>query len=321
MTENLQDTASLEAGKQDPTIVDNSKEIVNPADITPEAKPNDKQDDKQMEQLKEGDKPEAKKEEVKEYPDDWREKIAKDDEKVLKKLQRLKTPEDLAKSYLELEKKLSETRAKFQLPENPTPDDVKKFRGENGIPEKPEDYDLKLDGGLVIGEFDKPIVDEFTKIVHEKHLPNDTLKTVLQSYLEAKTKAEAETTKFLQDTQQKADAEIQEQWGDKIDENKTKIRTFLENKFGQDEALLLDQAILPDGSSLATNPKLLNKFLNLANAFYETPSDTSSNVKVSEVNAELAELKQMIKDGTYYSNPANPKRMAELLEAKQKLGI
>jgi hypothetical protein len=280
----------------------------------------------QVEEVKTDEvKPETKEaeevKETKEYPDDWREKIAKDDEKVLKKLQRLKTPEDLAKSYLELEKKFSETRAKFQLPENPTPEDIVKYREENGVPEKAEGYDLNLDGGLVIGEYDKPIIDEFVKIAHDKNMPAGELKKAVQSYFEARTKADAKTTKFIEKTTRESEAELKANWGDKITENKNKIATFMESQFGADEARLLDQAILPDGTSLATNPKLLNKFLALANNFHQVPSDTATNSKVSDINTEIADLQQMIREGTYYKNPANPKRMAELTELKAKMKL
>src|SRR3546814_3644725 len=52
------------------------------------------------------------------------------------------------------------------LPIYATPEQIAEWRKEQGIPEKPEDYDLKFDNGLVIGEADKPLVAEFLKASH-----------------------------------------------------------------------------------------------------------------------------------------------------------
>lgn len=303
MTENLQ---------ADPIeVIDNSTENTEVNQVeevkTDEVKP----ETKEAEQVKE----------TKDYPDDWREKIAKDDEKVLKKLQRLKTPEDLAKSYLELEKKFSETRAKFQLPEKPTPEDIAKYREENGVPEKPEGYDLNLDGGLVIGEYDKPIIDEFVKIAHDKNMPAGELKKAVQSYFEVRAKDEANANAFIKKITQESEAELKANWGDKFTENKNKIATFMESQFGVDESQLLHYAVLPDGTSIATNPKLSNKFLALANNFYQVPSDTATNSRVLDIDTEIAGLQQKIREGTYYKNPANPQRMVELTELKEKMKL
>ena len=311
MTQDLQqDVSSPEEGKQDPIAnpIDNSSN-----DVSIEAK-------EPLLEVKEAKEVEAKtKPEAKDYPDDWREKIAKDDEKVLKKLQRLKTPEDLAKSYLELEKKFSETRPKFQLPEKPTAEDIAKYREENGVPAKAEDYDLNLDGGLVIGDDDKPAIDAFIKKAHEKNMPASELKNAVQSYFEAKAEADGEMSKFIESNEKASEKELKETWGNKISENKNKIATFLTSQFGEDGATLLDLAVFRDGTNLATNPKMLNKFLELANQFHSTPSDTASNTKVSDINTEIASLKQMIREGTYYNNPANPQRMAELIELQSKM--
>ena len=89
--------------------------------------------------------------------------------------------------------------------------------------------------------------------------------------------------------------------------------------FGEDEANLLTGAVLSDGSKLHSNPKLLNKFLALANNFHQVPSDTATNSKVSDINTEIEGLQQKIREGTYYNDPANPKRLEELLAIKAKM--
>lgn len=301
MTENLQTTPSNDEGKQDSIAQakDNSETLNTGQENQP--------------------KTEAKIEEKVENKT-WQEEWAANDEKALKRLQRFKDPKDIFKSYIDLEKKYSETRPKFQLPENPTEEDYKKYREENGVPEKPEDYDLNLSNGLVIGENDKSIIDKFTKVAHSKNLPNDLLKKSIESYFEARQQEELETTKFLEKTQLDANEKLKEQWGEKFNENKTKVANFLQSKLGEEEALLLDGAILPDGTRIATNPNLLNKLLNLADVFYQSPSDFPDNNQFNSINKEISEIEKSIREDRdgYFRDPDKQKRYAELLEMRKK---
>src|SRR3546814_8159770 len=72
----------------------------------------------------------------------------------------------MRKSQRALEQKLSSGEFKKAIGPDATPEQIAEWRKEQGIPEKPEDYDLKFDNGLVIGEADKPLVAEFLKASH-----------------------------------------------------------------------------------------------------------------------------------------------------------
>src|SRR3546814_8605810 len=68
------------------------------------------------------------------------------------------------------------------LPIYATPEQIAEWRKEQGIPEKPEDYDLKFDNGLVIGEADKPLVAEFLKASHATNVTPAQAKAQIAAY-------------------------------------------------------------------------------------------------------------------------------------------
>src|SRR3546814_10458699 len=68
------------------------------------------------------------------------------------------------------------------LPIYATPEQIAEWRKEQGIPEKPEDYDLKFDNGLVIGEADKPLVAAFLKASHATNVTPAQAKAQIASY-------------------------------------------------------------------------------------------------------------------------------------------
>lgn len=266
---------------------------------------------------------EAPKEEVKpvEYPADWREKYAADNEKILNQLKRYDSPKAALDALFAAQKKISETRPTFQLPENPTPEDIAKYREENNIPAKPEDYDVTLSDGYVIGDMDKPIVEAYKKIAHERNFRPDEVKNNVQAYFEIQAKEQEAANQFYQEQKAKADAELQEEWGKDTIGYKNRIANFLQNEFGKEGAELLDAAILPDGTTIATNPKMVKQFLKLATTANSAITITPNNNQGQSIDKEIQELTHMIKtnrDG-YFADSSKPARLKELLATKERL--
>jgi hypothetical protein len=88
------------------------------------------------------------------------------------KLKEFKSPADVAKSYLEAQKLLGKrTIGRAPLKENATDEDKKawdaEYRKVMGVPEKPEDYQIKVPEGRKILDQDKGFFDWFLKTSHE----------------------------------------------------------------------------------------------------------------------------------------------------------
>lgn len=105
------------------------------------------------------------------WPDDWRQRVAGEDKAALKTLERLKSPADLYAKVKNLEKKLSEKAGPKPKPEDA--EELKAWRAEHGVPEKPEGYieTLKLSNNKVLGEIDKPIASSFATAMHAIDAP------------------------------------------------------------------------------------------------------------------------------------------------------
>jgi hypothetical protein len=94
------------------------------------------------------------------WPEDWRIKLAGEDKSYLKTLDRFNTPSDLAKAYRDAQQRLSAGNLKAILPDNPTEEELKTWRTENGVPESPDKYDVNLGDGFVWSDEDKPLLDD-----------------------------------------------------------------------------------------------------------------------------------------------------------------
>lgn len=93
------------------------------------------------------------------WREDWLDKMAGTDEKAKNILGKYASPKAVADALLAATKKISSYKPEVSLPENPTEEDLNKYRKAYNIPESPDKYDTKLDKGIVIGENDKPLVE------------------------------------------------------------------------------------------------------------------------------------------------------------------
>jgi hypothetical protein len=115
------------------------------------------------------------------WPEDWREKMAKhragDDDKAykkeLKRLQNFASPEGVYGMGREAEAKLTSGKLLKRPEKDAKPEEVKEFYQQLGAPEKPDEYysNLQLDNGAVVGEADKPFLEDLAKTVHGSSAP------------------------------------------------------------------------------------------------------------------------------------------------------
>lgn len=135
------------------------------------------------------------------WPENWRSLLAGEDEKLMKRLGDMSSPRAVLDWARNAEKKLSEIPRVPVLPENPTEEQVAKYREAIGVPNDPDGYLEGLTDGLVIGEDDKPILQDFLKVAHDKNLPQSHVNATLDWYyseLEERQKALAEEDRRAQ---------------------------------------------------------------------------------------------------------------------------
>jgi hypothetical protein len=152
------------------------------------------------------------------WPEGWRERYSagadgKVDEKKLNRLARYESPSSVIDALMSVQNRISAGELRSVLPKDATPEQVKQYRAENGIPETPEGYQPKLKDGLVIGEEDKPFISEFFKAAHAANLGNGAVGQIIDWYYdtqEAQMQAQAEADKKVAQTS--ADT-LNAEWG------------------------------------------------------------------------------------------------------------
>jgi len=141
---------------------------------------------------------------------DWRKKLAGDDEAKLKRAGRYADPAAIADSLFQLQDKIAKGELRSNLPKDATPEQVTKWRAENGIPEAPEKYDL---GDLKIADEDKAVISEFLKTGHAANMtPTQAKATIDWYYKEVERQTEARTEADKAAVRASEDA-LREDWG------------------------------------------------------------------------------------------------------------
>ena len=264
------------------------------------------------------------------WPDDWRERYAKGpdgkvDEKKLQRLSRFATPDAAFDAYVAAQNKISEAGLKSPFPDKGTPDEQMAWRRDNGIPEAPDKYDLTFEDGLVVGEEDKPVIDDFLKAAHENHLNMNQAKSAVKWYYQLQEKQAEERTNKDREIAQQVQDNLHAEWGNEYRPNINRIHALLDTAPPGVKDKILNSRF-SDGTPIASDPDTLKFFIDLA--YQLNPATTlvpgaGANV-ASAIDDEMAKYEKMMGDRTseYWKGPRAEKiqaRYRELTAGKERL--
>jgi hypothetical protein len=254
--------------------------------------------------------------------------MAGGDDKKLALLKRYASPLAAVDALHDVRTKMSKGEIKVvsALKANATPEELKAWRADNGIPETWQGYDTTIEEGHVWGDADKPVLESFTQAAHEANLPPTAVKAALKWY-------EGHQAKIIE-TQMNEDAgfkkanidELASEWGGALNREVAIASEFFQK--------------LPDGLGDALmgardgNGRLLManaKFIRWANSMERSANPAATVMPGSGIHAaqalesELAGIKVLMADpnSKYYKGPESKKlneRYLQLLEAKEKQG-
>lgn len=253
---------------------------------------------------------------------DWRDQIAKDDKTVKNILGRYATPADAIQSAIEIRKKISAGEIKMPLPKDAKPEDIAKWRADNGIPESPDKYELKLRDGLSIGKEDKPIIDGFLKTMHEKNTPPELASAAVDWYygeIERQTEARAVKDKELASAAHEA---LREEWGPEFRTNLNVVENLLATmpkevaedfKFGR----------LADGTPIMASPAAIKWMLNMnlqINPHSKVVPNGGENA-ASAIDDEIAKIEKTMRTDrkAYDKDEKMQARLRDLYGAREGL--
>jgi hypothetical protein len=258
------------------------------------------------------------------WPEDWRAKYAGTDEKKLKKLERYGSPQAALDALFNAQAKIASGELKTPLKADATPEEKAAWRAEQGLPASPKDYDLTLPDGLIVGETDRPLVDDFLTAAHEGDMKPAEVQKVLgwyfakqQAMVEAQADADVEFRAQANET-------LREEYGPGYkQEVKIALAAFDNAPDGVKDLVLGGR--LADGTLLGDNPAILswlNRMSRELNPIGTVVPGSGTNA-VQAVEAEVAALRAKMGDhkSDYWKGPTAAKLQArnrDLTTALQK---
>lgn len=255
------------------------------------------------------------------WREDWRTQIAGTDETIAKKLARYSSPKDVANALLSVQNRISAGELRSALPKNATDDQVKAWRAENGIPEAPDKYELKLSDGLVVGEDDKPLIDNLLKSMHKVNAPAGIASEVVNFYYATKEAEEAARQQKDADAARAASDALHAEWGTEFRPNMNMIDGLLDTapagvkdliKFGR----------LSDGTPIMANPDAIRWLNNMAreiNPVTTVVPNAGANVS-GAIDDELKKIETTMRTDrkAYNADEKMQQRYRDLLNAKER---
>lgn len=249
-----------------------------------------------------------------EWAADWRTKLA--GEKADKQLERMASPKDVYNAWKALQTRLSSGELKAALPKDAKPEDIAKWRAENGIPEKHTDY--KMPEGMAIGEADKPMIDLFLQDMHGKNASPEVVQAAVQSYYKIQ---EANAARLAEaDVAHKAEMEdtLRAEWGGEYRGNVNAIKGLLDSRGVTDKML---SARMGDGRAVANDPEVLS-FLAWA-AREINPVATvvpAGGDQMGAITDEIASIEKLMREdrNAYNKDEKKQARLRELYTARDR---
>ena len=256
------------------------------------------------------------------WPDDWREKMAGTDEKFLKRLQRMKSPNEVAQWGRNAEKQWKQGADPDPFPTEGTDEEKAAWRKAKNVPVEPGEYlkDFSLPDGLVIGENDRPAVNEYLSVAHKMNLPPDVVRQNIGWYFKMR---DGEIQKRMEkDAQDKAATagELRTEMG--ADFNKYLGAAYVMLESAPEGVLdALTEARTRDGTKLGNHPQIVRWLSQLALEL--NPAATIVPGKgegaMASVKSRMAEIEVVMgQDRNRYYREGMDKEYQKLVEVTER---
>lgn len=236
------------------------------------------------------------------FPDDWREKMAAGDAKKLERLKRFNSPVDVAKSYWEIESKVSSGQLKAPpppLPDNATPEQVTAWRTEQGLPVDADSFvkDLALPQGVIPGEADKPLLASFAESATKAGWTQQQYNDAVGWYYGLQDQLIADQQAGDSDYLNESTRELMAKWGTGFKHNQTRVTQFLDAHFPKDMQDILLSARTSDGRIIGNIPGFNEAILALET--YVNPMGAllpnQPGAGVAQGDARIAEIEKYMR--------------------------
>ena len=262
------------------------------------------------------------------FPTNWRDIVAGGDAKALERLNRFQSPANVWKAYRALEQRLSSGEL---LRAKPTGDEsdptyqqaIKEWRGQAGVPEKPEGYLEKMPDGLVIGEEDKPRVESFIKDMHGADVPPAIVHKAIGWYYANQEQAAEQRHEADRVNRQTNEDALRAEWGPEYRGNLNGIRGLFDTHGSPEVLEALFGARLADGSALGDDPRILKFLVNISKEINPSGAGFSAiegKTATEAIATEKGKIELLMRDNksSYWTDIQMQNRYRELLELEER---
>jgi hypothetical protein len=257
---------------------------------------------------------------LKSAPQDWREQLASGDEKKLNQLRRIKDFGTFAENYFNAQEKIRSGETKAGLPENPTEEQLTAYRESLGVPQKPEEYNLQLEEGVVLGDADKRIMASIYPIAHKHNVPVAVLSELTNQMLKGQEQQLAEMEQQDNLDYQTAQRQLKDNWGYDYDMNVNVVKGML-NSLPESVRGLFQDARMADGRLMFNSPEVLNFFADVARTVNPaaTVVPNGSGNPVQAINDRIGDLEKRMGTPEWYKDMSAQQEYRRLIDAKSKM--
>lgn len=253
------------------------------------------------------------------FPDNWRELLAGGDAKKLDTLKRYTSPTAFNDAYFALRQKMSSGDFKTVLKEGSTAEETAAWRKDNGIPDAPTGYDVKLSDGLVLGEQDKAIADAYKPVAHQLNLTPAQYNAGVEFLLQQQQQAEGDQHTADMTKWKETENSLRAEWGKEYDLTQKTTVGYLDTILGEDGRKAFLAARMPDGTKLGGNGQIVRALAQIARenigGVYIPPGTDGSSLP--GIEQEMAGIEKRM--GTTSYTDADRTRWMELSQIKTKI--
>lgn len=273
------------------------------------------------------EKPEEKQEDAPvpaAWPDDWRDKLAKGDDKLLKELNRYTSLENYFKSTRALKQMVHSGEYIKALGEDATPEEVAEYRKKIGVPEDVKGYFDALPEGLKVSEADRPMMEQYYEQALAANMKPAQANAAIGWYyqqMEAVARQQEEADAAFHD---EAENELRSEWGQDYAKNRNMVKNLLAGAPEGLAARLLNSRT-PEGRKFADDPDSIRFLAQLAREINPAAAYVSSAGanQGKDVTQRINELTAMSGDrgSEYWKGPnalALQEELGALLEYQAK---
>ena len=273
------------------------------------------------------------------WPEDWAEKAAKhfagDDEKAykreLKRLERIKDPAALYGMYRDAEGKLTSGKLIARPDDKATDEEKTEFAKQLGWTDKPEEMldQIKLDNEAVVGDADKPVLEDFTKAVHGATTASEFMNKAANWYFKNQEEQAAALDEGDDTFRRESEKALKDEMGSSFKRQTNAIASVFATAPGGTDVnngsslyARLMGGRMADGKIIGDDPDMVRWLV--ATAKEVNPSATVVDVADASgksVDAEIKEIQKHMRDNKreYFKDEAMQQRYRELLSVREKI--